>query len=82
MTVKPFLQRILQQEPSVFNNVRIWRLCQPKHTIYCSVFCNFAHFEPYEHGHYHLEKCNFLLDNDAQLWAIDCPPVFLYILRH
>jgi hypothetical protein len=38
--------------------------------LYCSVFCNIAHFEPYEQGHYRLQKCNFLLDNDAQLRAI------------
>jgi hypothetical protein len=35
------------------------------------VLCNFAHFESYEQGQYRLEECDFLLDNDAQLRAID-----------
>ena len=33
-TAKPFLLSILQQDTTVFSNVRIRRLCRPKHTIY------------------------------------------------
>jgi hypothetical protein len=63
-TVKLFLQRILQQEPTVFNNVRIRRLCRPKHTIYIVLCFVILHIS--SHMNRGIIDCWLLLKNSLQ----------------